>query len=235
MTNEVLCWNCSEKTDIGFCHNCGVEISTTDKSEEVEKETYDNSLDYLDYDYNKAITFLIGANVLFYILTLVLSRSFFGPSGSIIVLFGSSADAMQNGRYYTLLTSILTHGSWLHLFVNMYALNFLGEKLGKRGYSATGLIISFLVIGLIESFLTTLIPTSTVTVGASGALFGWVGWEIVKLYREGSEKYKQYLGLAIGYLIISFFIPFISFFGHLFGFLVGLALAWASAFEIFRE
>jgi len=89
------------------------------------------------------------------------------------------------GNYlWTFLTSMFMHGGFFHLFANMFSLFFIGSLveriLGARRYLSFYLI-SGLVAGLffvLASFIF-LGDFETYAVGASGALFGLVGFLIV--------------------------------------------------------
>jgi len=85
------------------------------------------------------------------------------------------------GKYlWTFLTSMFMHGGFFHLFANMLSLMFVGKLveriLGPKRYTlfylASGLFAGILFV------LSSLILTSvynTFAVGASGALFGFIG------------------------------------------------------------
>ena len=87
---------------------------------------------------------------------------------------------LEQGTYWTFLTSMFMHGGIFHLFVNMLSLFFVGgllEKiLGKRRYFWSYLI-SGLFAGVLFVLLSFIFPAdySSFAVGASGAIFGLVG------------------------------------------------------------
>ena len=87
---------------------------------------------------------------------------------------------LEQGTYWTFLTSMFMHGGIFHLFVNMLSLFFVGgllEKiLGKRRYFSLYLI-SGLFAGLFFVLASLVFSADYISfaVGASGALFGLVG------------------------------------------------------------
>jgi membrane associated rhomboid family serine protease len=90
------------------------------------------------------------------------------------------SNILQGKYLWTFLTSMFMHAGFLHLFVNMFSLFFVGsliEKIiGKKRY-----IKFYLIAGILSGLLfvlSSLIITSdfnTYAVGASGALFGLIG------------------------------------------------------------
>jgi len=85
------------------------------------------------------------------------------------------------GKYlWTFITSMFMHGSFFHIFANMFSLFFVGglieRILGKKRYFYF-YMLSGLLAGLFFVFLSLLFPSdfNTFAVGASGALFGLVG------------------------------------------------------------
>ncbi len=121
-------------------------------------------------------TILIAANVICYILFLIIA-SFVGWDYIALKPFN-----ILSGQYiWTFLTSMFMHGGIFHLFVNMFSLMFVGslvEKiLGPKRYFWFYLL-SGLFAGLffvLISFLFS-IDLNSFAVGASGALFGLIGF-----------------------------------------------------------
>jgi len=79
-----------------------------------------------------------------------------------------------SGQWWRLLTSTFLHGGLMHLLANMYGLLFVGiflePKLGKTKYA-----IIYLATGIIASFASLYLHDATVSIGASGAIFGLYG------------------------------------------------------------
>jgi membrane associated rhomboid family serine protease len=76
----------------------------------------------------------------------------------------------------TPLTSALLHGGWLHLFLNMLVLVFVGSQV-ERVVGATGLVVAYLIGALVSAAAQFAVdPASTVPlVGASGAISALFG------------------------------------------------------------
>ena len=79
-----------------------------------------------------------------------------------------------NGEWWRLLTNTFLHGGLMHLLANMYGLLFVGiflePRLGKIKYA-----IVYLTTGIIASAASLWWHDATVSVGASGAIFGLYG------------------------------------------------------------
>jgi len=79
-----------------------------------------------------------------------------------------------NGEWWRLLTGTFLHGGLMHLIANMYGLLFVGiflePLLGRKKY-----LIAYLLTGILASCASLWWYDATVSVGASGAIFGLYG------------------------------------------------------------
>lgn len=116
-------------------------------------------------------------------------RSPVGPGFGVEVLGAFSRQALVEGRWWTLLTSMVMHGSLLHLLMNLSALLPFGMILAKRLGPTLGGQLKWLAFylgaGLCGSLAWLLLsPGGGAVVGASGAIFGlWAA--VIRLPREG--------------------------------------------------
>lgn len=124
---------------------------------------------------------LIIINVLFFIVTYALG--FFNGQCSETVckyIALTPSDALQGHNLWTIVTTMFAHANFLHLFVNMLSLFFLGSFLerliGKKRffmvYMLTGIVASLFFVALAALFGQDM---SMPAVGASGAIFGLGG------------------------------------------------------------
>lgn len=130
-----------------------------------------------------------------------------------------------NSEWYRLLTSVFLHGSWLHLLFNMYVLYVLGPPL-ERLLGHVRFLALYLIAGLggaVASF--TFSTINTVSVGASGAIFGLMG-ALVVAGRHLRTDITQVLVLIGINVVIGFLAPGIDWRAHLGGLLVGAAVAF---------
>jgi membrane associated rhomboid family serine protease len=130
-----------------------------------------------------------------------------------------------NDEWYRLLTSVFLHGGWLHLLFNMYVLFVLGPPL-ERLLGHVRFLALYLIAGIggaVASF--TFSTINTVSVGASGAIFGLMG-ALVVAGRHLKADITQVLVLIGINVVIGFVAPGIDWRAHLGGLLVGAAVAF---------
>jgi membrane associated rhomboid family serine protease len=139
--------------------------------------------------------------------------------------------AVAGGDLWRLVTAGFLHAGFLHLLFNMYALYILGTLLEPAiGRLRFGLI--YFVSLLCGSFGALLVTPNTVTVGASGAVFGLMGAGVLVMRSRGISPMQSGLPLWIGInLLFTVAIPGISIGGHLGG-LLGGALAAVLLLEV---
>jgi membrane associated rhomboid family serine protease len=129
------------------------------------------------------------------------------------------------GEWWRLGTAILMHAGVLHLALNMYMLHLLGLPL-ERLLGRLRLVLLFALSGLggsVASFA--LSPVTTLSVGASGGIFGLMAASIVMSKRLQAD-YNQLLGLLAVNIVLGFVLPGIDWRAHLGGALVGALTAW---------
>lgn len=133
-------------------------------------------------------------------------------------------------EYYRLLSAMFLHGSILHFLFNAYFLHYFGTFIEKLLGKVKFLII-YLLSGLGSSLLVLFLGQSnTITIGASGALFGVLGALLVLtvIKEEWFHPFaiKNIRTVAIINLIFTFLMPKISVLGHLGGFITGAILIY---------
>jgi membrane associated rhomboid family serine protease len=143
-------------------------------------------------------------------------------------LFGPAI--ADDGEWYRIVTSGFLHAGPLHLLLNMFVLYVLGGLLEP----AIGAVryVGLYVISLLGGSLGALIlDPNTITVGASGAVYGLMGAAIVIARHRGVEDVASQLGFwLVLNLAFTFSVPGISIGGHL----GGLAAGGLGAFAISR-
>jgi len=178
---------------------------------------------------------LIGINVAAYLLTLATG----GTDGSVFQhgamlaesrfnLEGELLKGVSDGAYWRLLTSAFLHENILHIAFNMYALYLFGpfveQALGRVRFIAAYLTMS---VGA-SAFVYWLSDPGTLTIGASGAIFGLFGMALILLL-----KAKQDVTTLLVLLGINAFLSTqgnISWQGHLGGFVFGCLLGVVFAY-----
>jgi membrane associated rhomboid family serine protease len=163
---------------------------------------------------------LIGINVAVFVLDLLVS-------GGLAPDFGLWPIGVADGEYYRLVTSGFLHAGLMHIGFNMLALYWLGTPLeamlGRWRYVL--LYALSLLGGSVASYLFS--PWNTLSVGASGAIFGLMGAFVVVAIKQKLDlrPFAVLIGLN---LVIGFLPGFnIDWRAHLGGLVVGAALAAA--------
>ena len=112
-----------------------------------------------------------------------------------------------------LVTSMFLHGGLMHLAMNVYGLLFAGmflePMLGSGRFAS-----AYLITGTIGSMASAIFHDATVSVGASGAIFGLYGVLIVLMLRRKSDVPTAGNSLLISVLI---FVGFNLFMGSIVG------------------
>ena len=168
---------------------------------------------------------LIAVNVLVFLATQ-------GAGGiTARIDYGLFGPAVADGDYYRLLTCSFLHVGIIHVGFNMLLLWLLGRELeGELGpWKFAALYFTSVLAG---SFGALLLSPDSLTVGASGGVFGLMGATAAILYSRGINPFQTGIGgLIIINLLFSVAGNNISLGGHLGGLigggLAGLAFAWA--------
>jgi len=169
---------------------------------------------------------LIAANVAVFIGELAsgTSAGSFSSGGKLLHDFGLNGPAVANGDWYRLITSGFLHAGLLHLGMNMFVLFVLGRVL-EPAIGAWRLIGIYFASLLAGSFGALIVDPNTLTVGASGAIFGLMAATFVIARQRGVEQVASQIGIWIVInLIFTLSIPQISIGGHIGG-LIGGGLA----------
>src|SRR3954471_8556529 len=172
---------------------------------------------------------LIAINVIAFIAELSSGGTAISDVGGSVIrrggLFGPSISI--DHEYYRLVTSGFLHAGFIHIAFNMYLLWILGQMLEPAlgGVRFAAIYVTALLAG---SFGALLVEPNSVTVGASGAVFGLMGAAFVELRARGIDPFQAGIGglIAIN-LVISFIIPGIAWGGHIGGLIGGAAAMFA--------
>jgi membrane associated rhomboid family serine protease len=179
---------------------------------------------------------LVAVNVIVYLITVAQGSGLNDPGGSLFynwALFGGRGaignhvyGGVANGDWWRLITSAFLHASLLHIAFNMLALWWLGAPvelaLGRLRY--LGL---YLVSGLAGAAGALVADPNSITVGASGAIFGLLGAGLILEWQATGSLAGNYLMLIVINLAISFAVPGISIGGHVGGLVGGIVTTLA--------
>jgi membrane associated rhomboid family serine protease len=178
--------------------------------------------------YDAPVTYvLIALNVAAYLAEIAGGGGGLSPGGgsSILLDFGLFGPYVAEGEWYRLLTSGFLHASLIHIGFNMFALYFLGRIL-EPGIGTPRFVGVYLASLFAGSFGALLLEPDSLTIGASGAVFGIFGATFVMARERGMEGLASSIGIVLLLnLAITFGNPNISIGGHLGGLAAGVLCA----------
>ncbi len=131
-----------------------------------------------------------------------------------------SAPATAHGWWWTAVTAGFLHFGPIHLLVNMFTLYVFGRNIEEAlGRARFGAIYAVSLLGGSAAVLWFGLE-NTVTVGASGAIFGLIGAELVLLLRLKLNPTSLLVIIGVN-VVASLTLPGISWLGHAGGFVAG--------------
>jgi len=178
---------------------------------------------------NKGTAILLLLNIVVFVVMIFLGFNIISPTPKeLLEIGGNRRFEIMNGEYWRLFTSIFIHGGLLHLVMNLYGLG-LGAVLLEGILGKTQLILSFIVCGIISSLTSIYWHENTVSVGASGAIFGLYGlilaFTVFKIYPSHSRVITwMLLGLYAGVSLLFGFLGGIDNAAHFGGLISGFIL-----------
>lgn len=209
-----MCPDCMVQAPVGFqCRECVsgaaarvAQPTTVAGGRPVAKPTVTYALIAIN-----AVIFLLQ----FFIVGVNEAAQIFGMSPYFIA---------AEGEWWRLLTSAFLHGTWLHIAFNMYVLFALGPSLerilGHGRYLALYLIAA--LGGSVASYAFS--DVRTLSVGASGAIFGLMGALVIAGRRLRYDIGQVLMLLAVN-VVIGFLQPGVDWRAHLGGLVTGAAVA----------
>lgn len=166
---------------------------------------------------------LIVLNVMIYIFMALYD------SGNMFYLLVNNFEFIQSGEVYRLFTSMFLHSDIFHLLCNMYALYILGPQV-ERYYGKTKFLLIYILSGLLGSvFSCAFMDSNTISMGASGAIFGLLGSIAYFTYYYRATLQGLLRGQIIPVIIINLLmgmmLPGIDIFCHIGGLIGGILIS----------
>jgi rhomboid protease GluP len=183
-----------------------------------------------------ALYLVVGVNVAVWLANLGAGVSAFKPLPSELLAWGanSAASVVEDRQYWRLLTATFLHGGFLHLALNMLGLWEAGRQLNRLHGNFQFLLI-YLASALTGSALSLHFSAQqSVSVGASGAVFGVLGALLVAVYQHRgqipgvtSKNVMSSQGVFLAYALVQGFSKQgIDNAAHVGGLIAGCVLAW---------
>jgi membrane associated rhomboid family serine protease len=146
---------------------------------------------------------LVYINVLVLLAMIVSGISPLTPTAQSLYEWGGNfGPAVAAGQWWRLLTYMFLHGGALHLLGNTFALLYIGmflePLLGRFRFAA-----AYLLTGVSAALLSLAIHSTTVSVGASGAIFGMYGVFLSMLTTNHIKKsYRKTMLRSILFFVV---------------------------------
>ena len=216
---RLICPQCMSTASVGFhCPEC----AKTGKQKVYTRANWSDALHR-----PLVARILIGLNVAVFVIGLVVDAGRpLDDLGSFRLDGGLFAAAVRAGEWWRIITAGFMHVNLIHLLFNMLALwnlsSVLESALGRDRF------VAVYVTSLLTGSLGVLVVSpDSLTVGASGAVFGLMGALVVAQRVRGIDPWSSGIGMVIGInLLITFTLPNISIGGHLGGLAGGLLSTW---------
>lgn len=173
---------------------------------------------------------IIAINIILYIITAIMSKNIFDINAYVLLYMGGNYGALvSHGQVWRLLTCAFLHGGLIHILCNMYALYALGPQV-EILFGRVKYIIIYLLSAIGGSLLSYKFSPSSLSIGASGAIFGLFGAMVVFVLKYKDRIPKKVLNNLFGVIILNLLIGFnlqgIDNFAHIGGLLVGALVAF---------
>lgn len=150
---------------------------------------------------------LLNLNIIIFLIMLFagFSHGFLSIKSKYLLEYGANySPYIKEGQFWRLLTSTFLHGGILHLFNNMIGLWFIGMFL-EPSLGRIKFLSAYIITGISASIASACWHPVTISVGASGAIFGLCGLFLALLVFKASPSNfsKIFLNLILGYVGIN--------------------------------
>lgn len=194
---------------------------------------------------------IISINVIIFIITQVVTYSITNNAhqfsqviseemrnaikNSVLISFGAKYNILiKQGEIWRLVTSAFLHSNLIHIACNMYSLYIIGPEI-QQTYGTKKYLTIYIISCITSSLLSYFLNPNSISVGASGGIFGLMGALLAFAIMERNKIQKKYISSLIQIIIINLFIGLnirnIDNFGHIGG-LIGGVLGGYIAYRI---
>lgn len=227
---SITCPDCGRSTDARYssCLWCGAALPSRGRVIEVLRRGDGSKL---------LINGIIAANVIYFVLSLLLSKKmgfgggfldFLSPDQNSLLLLGATGTVpvFEMGRLATLISANYLHGGLLHILFNMMALRQIGPWVSAE-FGASRTFVIYTASG-VAGYVASCFAGVPFTIGASASVCGLIG----ALFYFGKSRGGSYgaavssevSGWLISLVVFGLVMPGINNWGHGGG-IVGGALA----------
>jgi len=183
------------------------------------------------YKFHPVTTVILVINLVMAVLLIVTG----GFNTDNLVRFGALKPILvfERNEYYRIVTAMFLHGGFIHLLSNSLVLYYIGAYM-ERLVGPKKYLLIYMISGIISSlFVLFLASDLSVTIGASGAIFGVMGGLLVLTFLRkewfSDHAIRTIRQLIIINVVITFLLPTISIPGHMGGLIAGILLGYLIA------
>jgi rhomboid protease GluP len=170
---------------------------------------------------------LIALNVAIYGFTSYLSGNALETSDQVLLQFGQYNPYVFNGEVWRLFTGMFVHANIAHIVGNMLFLFIYGLR-AEDMFDVKEYLLIYFLSGLAGGLLTLFLWPDTLSVGASGAIFGMIGATMIYLRRAIGQSIITAL-MFVFFLFALNLGPNVNYLAHLGGLAVGLLIGYILA------
>jgi rhomboid protease GluP len=177
---------------------------------------------------------LFGLNALVWVVMVSLGVDAYEPSTDALIQFGGNFGIRtSDGQWWRLLTAMFLHGGLYHIGFNLYFLWVIGRT-SEQIFGPAAYAVVYFGSGLLASMLSVAWEPASVSVGASGALFGVFGALMgFTIRRRGTLPQEFVVMVRRNALVliglnaaIAVFVPGIDIAAHVGGLVAGIGLGY---------
>lgn len=183
---------------------------------------------------------IVELNILIFIIMVFAGFGFITFNGNDLLNWGANyRPSIINGEYWRLFTNTFLHGGLMHIMMNVYTLFFVGiflePALGSKRFG-----LFYAITGILASIASVWWHEKTVSVGASGAIFGMYGiflsLLLTKLFPKDFKKsFLLSTAIFVGYNLIIGLTGGIDNAAHIGGLLSGMVVGAAISPTLNKE
>jgi len=170
---------------------------------------------------------LIALNIAIYGFTSYLGGNTLEISDQVLLQFGQYNPYVFNGEVWRLFTGMFIHANIAHIVGNMLFLFIYGLR-AEDMFDVKEYLLIYFLSGLAGGLLTLFLWPDSLSVGASGAIFGMIGATMVYLRRAIGQSIITAL-MFVFFLFAFNFGPNVNYLAHLGGLAVGLLIGYVLA------
>ena len=185
---------------------------------------------------------LIALNLFFYIVSFLYSGNFIDQTAEDLAKLGAifGPFVVADNEWWRLISAMFLHGGMTHLLMNMFSLYIIGRPM-ELYFPTRHYLAFYLFTGIIGGMLSIYIHPLSVSIGASGAIFGLfgalAGYFLAFRHELGthSKDFMRDFGLIIAInILIGFGIPSIDVSAHAGGLISGFIGGYMTARHLER-